>query len=1079
MKLENPSAIVDAEMQKQKKRREKRLEKISNSSAENLSAEDLELRKKEIYQEGDAYVENNVGEGQFEYRVTPESRTSVSEKKLTDDEYGELQASFIDKLPSSEAGTSSKKKIDIEEVGVVGKIADNPKQADEIETWETLKRKKEAAVLGGAVQEREKKTMGRVFGEKKTPEVAGTNEKHKDRAAAGGRVFGENKDAFVMGHAEETEKTEAMTEQEKQLELLQSLVAEKRKAYATADYNSETLFSKIKGVLGLKNEQMPTNAKDNFAFQQYQGALNELRNLQIQMMRDKYANIDALPPEEKAARITEMKKEMGDMATYFGVCEKLDLAGARTDARTEAWSETKMGRLGKGALDWSAKRINDYRTMDRKKKIAISIVLLSLGGVGAFSGSVGVISAVAVSKGIQRWLGGAALGAGIATSLESRSRTKVNQKAEKNRGAILENSEASWQEQLQALNEYCGNEMRGFHESLQDEKYGATRRKLLGAGVSVFVGSGAAATLLREGFSWVGHTETFGKVKDVATDLWKSSGVGGIVGAGIESIKAHNPFGSSGGTSASEHGLRDTPASKLGSSANGMEEKFGMDEKFGPKGAPSSSVENGLKNHPSSKLASKIGGMYDEMADKVKGAANKFEKDYLQGTSTPDKAPLHPTEAPAHAGASDGDRFHNAEAGEPTPSHEFFDSGDVKIPKGSSIEREIIKRMQELKIPKPEAGKYAHRMVLRFIEESHGQTTLEKLNLVKPGEVIRFSIDPNNLDNSNIANFRGIAGPQVDISHAGGVALNDARMDSITAQMENEAREREFNNHIVGSEGRAAAVDAKISAAATQEEISRGYNSEIMGEHTMNRATENVSPGNLESIESNLRDGARGAGNSAADFADIESQYENVNSPQLGKDNSVADFSSMESHPNNIPDHRDVSPASLDSIESDLASDDVAKFSKLESQISDRLDAQGIEMPLTEKLNIEKIASIFDSHVGGGNDLANQIVEARNLTGEDFNEAYRKIFGNIANNILGGNVAESFEAFSNMNAEDYLDAGYDHNSKITELIDYVGGRFGSGITEATNGESMKKWVFRMIDKMLESGGVSLLDAKHS
>ena len=46
------------------------MKKADAGGAEKMSAEDLELRKKEIYQESDEYVEGHVGEGEFEYRKT-------------------------------------------------------------------------------------------------------------------------------------------------------------------------------------------------------------------------------------------------------------------------------------------------------------------------------------------------------------------------------------------------------------------------------------------------------------------------------------------------------------------------------------------------------------------------------------------------------------------------------------------------------------------------------------------------------------------------------------------------------------------------------------------------------------------------------------------------------------------------------------------------------------------------------------------------------------------------------------------------------------------------------------------------
>jgi hypothetical protein len=342
-------------------------------------------------------------------------------------------------------------------------------------------------------------------------------EARKDMGRKIGKSMEEKDDGrFKMGE----EKEYSPEEQEKlgKLEELTILVEEKRKAYAAEDYRTTNIFTKLKSVLGMKTENLPTGAKDSFAYQQYQGALNELRNLQIQTLRDKYANMDNMPPTEKAAAMTEMKKEMGEMATYFGFTEKLDLAGARTDARTAAWSETKMGRFGEKALKWSAERINEYRKLDPKIKMAIAITLFSVGGIAAFTGSAGVVAGVAGVNLVRRWLGGAALGAGITEGMEARSRNKVSKKAEKDKHEMTGNVERSLQEQIQALNEYCGKEMKTYHDGLQKEKSQARNRKLIGMSAGVAVGSGAAGWLIGKGF---------GLVKDGATSLWEHVNVGG------------------------------------------------------------------------------------------------------------------------------------------------------------------------------------------------------------------------------------------------------------------------------------------------------------------------------------------------------------------------------------------------------------------------------------------------------------------------------------------------------------------------------------------------------------------------
>jgi hypothetical protein len=743
--------------------------------------------------------------------------------------------------------------------------------------------------------------------------------------------------------------------------------------------------------------------------------------------------------------MTEMRNEMGQMATYFGVCEKLDLAGARTDARTEAWSETGTGRFGEAALKRSAEMINWYRKLDPRVKIALSVSLMA-GGLGAAAmGSFGVASVVGGTKLLQRWLGGAALGAGIAGGLEARSRNKANQTAEKGRGAIFENSEASWQEQLQALNEYCGNEMRNFHDGLQDEKYGATRRKLLGAGVGVFVGSGAAATLLREGFSWVGHTEIFGKVKDVATGLWKSSGAGGIVGAGIESIKGYNPFGSSGG-GAVEHGLRDTPASKLGPSANGMEEKFGMDEKFGLKGAQGSSIENGLRDNPSSKLASKVGGMYDEIADKVKGAAGKFEKDYLQGTPSAEKVPfsssvdgdlrlhdnevkvpsgpkeafsssvdgdlrLHPDDAPTHAGASDGDRFHprteathaGASDGDrfnPVEAPTNPNIKDLKI--NGSIERTIIRQLQEQGISKPDAGKFAHRMALKYVEDyniahPNAPITFESLNHVQPEDNLKLNIDPNNLDKSGIVSFERAS----DNLHTGG-----ANATGIPNRPE------------VGNSGRSPIAEAAEKPATPDD----------------------------AGVEKNVSDARQEA-----------QRVARARSVDMG--NSTIDTPTQE------------------------------EYQKLYGRSEGAYVVENIQaMPASIRLhegelfNLGKLKSVaeeaFNRASADTNDISYARRDALELAKRSYETAYADIFNKLARETFAGHpVKGGLIGLKNISADQFLEGDGGQNSKIMDMKNYIAKQFGEKFSEPEPRESAFKWVNRMIQETLKSGGVEYKNYK--
>jgi hypothetical protein len=399
------------------------------------------------------------------------------------------------------------------------------------------------------------------------------------------------------------------------------------------------------------------------------------------------------------------------------------------------------------------------------------------------------------------------------------------------------------------------------------------------------------------------------------------------------------------------------------------------------------------------------------------------------GSSDGDR--LHPPIEATHAGASDGDRFHSTEIGAGAPTHELFDSGNVEIPKDSNIEREIIKKMQELNIPQEDAGKYAHRMVDRLIKESKRladldpsgklkPTTLEQLNKVKPGEIIRFNIDSENLDNSNITNFRGFSGPHSDISHSGGSPIDSRISPAMTEQM-------------------------------NQEEISRSYNNQIMGEHT-------ASP-------------------EAKTQAFSSSDGDRFQQAELEKTKMFSSSDGDRLHPNAPEAHAGASdgdrfhPTETRSLEHAGAADG----DRFEPTIARSLEHVGasdgdrfnpMELSLLEKANIEKVADIFDDSIFGGNELAKQITQARDMKGANFYRAYREIYAKIIGNTFREN------GISALNAGEYLENGYGNNSKIDALIKYNSSIKGYDVKPNVT-ETMGEWMTRNIDRALGSCGIGL------
>ncbi len=338
-------------------------------------------------------------------------------------------------------------------------------------------------------------------------------------------------------------------------------------------------------------------------------------------------------------------------------------------------------------------------------------------------------------------------------------------------------------------------------------------------------------------------------------------------------------------------------------------------------------------------------------------------------------------ETVTRTGASDGDRFHAGNAD--THTSPQYQEG---IPKGSSIEREIIKKFEEAGLDKKDAGKYAHRMVQRFIDDNNGKTSLEALNKVKPGELLKFDIDPKNPDSSSIQEFRGMFGHHADATSLhndtgamSGEATGDSRMDAITRQMEDEAKERGFNNHIIGEQVK-----------------------------EMN----SVSPGNLESIESNLADGAKGAGNSVAGPENIESKTANLDRY-----------------------------AGLRNVE-----------------ISKALE------------NIKELSEKFGGNVFNEAAISSQLELLRGMDGNSpgFMEVYGRICGKIASGIFKGQGVNSLETLKFMNAQDYIENS--NNPQILKVIKFAKHVKGFDVTAKKN-ETLWSWTIMVTDQMMMSCGV--------
>ena len=764
---------------------------------------------------------------------------------------------------------------------------------------------------------------------------------------------------------EPEENEEGVNEQveiDEKLNAFECAVKDAREIYVKKDYEVTNIYKRISKVLGsFFQNKVYENPDIKIYHDRYIQALKDLKDYKIELIREKYADLDSLSDEEKADKEPAFKCELNDLVKQFNCTEKLDLIDTRTNARAIAIENETGGKILKIMGD----TINAYRKLGWGKKLAISTILL-LGGAGAtmaatagVAGSVGLVAFVGTLKMGQRILGGAAAGVGVVGMQETISRKRDQKKALKDKNEILKSTEKfdSLKEKLDSIDKDLQKELGMYEAVFEREKRKAKNRKIIGFGAGMLVGSGAVAWIMHAGCAEAfDHSETVAK----ATGYVK-----GVVGKASDAI---------------EHGLRDTPSSKLSPSIGGMEEKFGMDEKFGPKKINIDSAKTNLRVGPLKP---------DANTTDFKMPDNKIPTEKLIPGSV-DKM------------------IDGVEVGAKIPELE------VEIPKDSNIEQELIKRMQELKIPKAEAGKYAHRMVEKLIAESKELAgldptgkikpfTLNELNKVKIGEMIKFNIDPNNLDNSSISNFR-----HINIPHTEGIAVDDIKMSAISEQM-------------------------------NQEEISRKFNDQLFGK----AKTIDINPENMPDPRGGLM-----------------------------PDTSISDFSELDSHMDKFPDNMsDTSSANLENIESNLADgargadNSVADFSLQDNHIDNVADIQGIEISLAEKVNIEKIAGIFDSSLFSGNSLSQQIMETKNLKGVDFYRAYREIYTKIINNTFSEN------GIIGQDANEYLERS--SNSKIDALIKYNSDHFGTQSVEPKSGENMGAWMTRMVDRALGSCGIGL------
>jgi hypothetical protein len=343
--------------------------------------EDLELRMKEIYQEGDEnvtveglkegskgrvvdageYHAGKVGSGQFEYRKTPEKGTS--------------------------AGTNEESRKIIEEMKALKKRAKELEAEGDYEGGEDADDKKD----GDKKEEPHKSQMSEAYKEFKKSKEDEAIEK------AMGKVSGK----------------EAKTEEQERESLLKAL-EDAKNAYAMQDYKTNSTMQRIRKGLGMKSlATNPESLKDlEERRKDYEKTLADWKDFRVKEFKAKY---EKMTPEEMAKQKPEMDKEMGLLVKEFNLDQYLDLCKARTDASHKSREGTIWGKQ----IEVFNMALDKYRKLGFKKQMLITAGLFAGGSVALLTGSAFLAGAVGVAGITRRLLGSSSLALATAGWQES------------------------------------------------------------------------------------------------------------------------------------------------------------------------------------------------------------------------------------------------------------------------------------------------------------------------------------------------------------------------------------------------------------------------------------------------------------------------------------------------------------------------------------------------------------------------------------------------------------------------------------------------------------------------------------
>ncbi len=522
----------------------------------------------------------------------------------------------------------------------------------------------------------------------------------------------------------EVESDEDMNARE--LDNLKREVAEARKKYATVDYEEDKKMGMLRRILGLKGKNLDTDTRRN-AHNDYRIRLTELSDYEVNKLR------------ESGMKDEELTAEMEGLVKYFDTDEKTNLYEARTNARTKAWE----GKMGGKVMEKAGDFVNWYRKQNVWAKGAVGMALTASGlGVAALG---------------MRAVGGAATGVGIAASLEARHRMQEKNKTEAQRKEFT--AQLKGKESEAKLNVLMGKltaEIDSYKGSLQNEKKQALKRKMIGAGVGIFIGSGAMGKLLGGGLHMIAETDTFKEVSQyvasseivkTTASFWKEKlgsmfASGGIHHAatlnnmpGGEAVHATNFDNLSNSEAAHTATLNNLPADDFAAAlkAESAAAHFDADP-----------IMKTVENHEVG--AGKILDMHMDDSTGHLGVSPNGMQEMAENKATGSTFddPVWRNATYAHPAAESGnilDMHMNSEGHLDIKPDDIAGIGnvDLEVTKGSSLEGTLIKHFKDAGMDVQEAGAKAHQVALAYAKEN--QLDGGPQSLIHPGAHIEVNAE--------------------------------------------------------------------------------------------------------------------------------------------------------------------------------------------------------------------------------------------------------------------------------------------------------------------------------------------------